>query len=131
MKKYIAEWRGKKIVLDEDDYKKLLERFDLNNFVEEKLCGYNIYTIYLTNQTFCPLCKKHFDCQGCPFDLYPRDTGCVKIIAEVLEETIKNPFSAVQIYRNNINLVYNIEKGKRVVTLIRELLITRFKIVEE
>ncbi len=127
MKRYVAEWKNMKIVLDEDDYKKLLERFDLNNFVEGEWSG----GLYLTNQTPCPLCEAYFNCKGCPFDLYPQDTGCVKIIAEALKETIEKPFLVMNISRGRINLVVDIEKGKQIVALLRELLVTKFKVVEE
>ena len=127
MKRYVAEWKEDRIVLTEDDYKTLLERFDANNFVEGECRG----RLYLTNQILCPLCKKHFNCQGCPFDLYSRDTGCMKIIAEALEKTFINPFVNMHIYRTGINLASDIEKGKRIVTFIRDLLVTKFKVVEE
>lgn len=127
MKKYVARWKGDKIVLDQDDYKTLLERFDLNNFVEKKWQG----RPYIINHTRCTLCKSYYGCIGCPFDLYPPAAGCIKIIEEVLEKTIKDPLSVVSINRSSIVLFYNIKKGKQAVALLRELLITNFKLVEE
>ena len=123
MKKYVAKWEGKEIVLNQDDYKILLERFDLNNFG----------TIYgrPLNRIRCSLCYKYKDCSGCTFDLYRKDVGCLKIITEVLKEIGQKPFENMFIDRNSVWLTHNVEEGKRAVAFIRELLITRFQAVEE
>jgi len=123
MKKYIAEWRGKKIVLSQDDYKILLERFDINNF--ETIHGRPLNLIH------CSLCYKYKECGGCTFDLYRKDVGCIKIITEVLKEIAQKPFENMFIDRNSVWLTHNVEEGKRAIALIRELLITRFKVMEE
>ncbi len=125
MKKYVAKWKRKKIVLTQDDYKILLERFDLNNFE-------TIHNRFI-NRIPCPLCKddKHNECRGCPFDLYRKEVGCIKIITEVLKEINQKLFKNMFIDRNSVWLPNNVEEGKRSVAFIRELLITRFKLMEE
>lgn len=123
MKKYVAKWKRKKIVLTQDDYKILLERFDLNNF--EIAHGRPF------NRIPCPLCHKYKECRMCPFDLYRKEVGCLKIITEVLKEINQKPFENMFIDRNSVWLPNNVEEGKRSVAFIRELLITRFQVVEE
>jgi len=125
MKKYVAKWKRKKIVISQDDYKILLERFDINNF--ETING------RLLNRIPCPLCHKYKDCRGCTFDLYRKEVGCIKIMTEVLKEINQKPFENMFIDRNSIWfwLHRNVEEGKRAVASIREFLITKFKAVEE
>jgi len=138
MKKYVAKWKSKKIVLNPDDYKILLERFDLSNFVKETSHRRHGPSLgkpvsYLTNSISCPLCKTYLDnnCRGCPFDIHSSPASCVSLIREALKRTIREPFDNMDIYENELKIVYDIEEGKRVVALIRELLITKFKVVEE
>ena len=124
MKKYVAKWKRKKIVLSQNEYKILLERFDLSNF--------KVFHNGLINRISCPLCKSDIqeECGGCPFNLYRKDVGCTRIIKEVLKKIVQKPFLNMYIYRNNIKLLHNIEEGRRAIALIRELLITRFQAEE-
>ena len=127
MKKYVAKWEGKEIVLTQDEYKILLERFDLSNFVKEE------NSRYFVNSISCPLCKTYLgdDCRRCPFNIYSSPASCIGILKEALKGTIEELLDSADIYENRIKLVHNIEDGKRLITLIRELLITKFKVVEE
>ncbi len=128
MEKYVAKWKEDRIVLKEDDYKILLERFDLSNFVKEGSDN------YLINRVLCPLCENYFECEGCPFDLfsgYLHPPGCIKIISEVLKRISKIPFQDMFVQKNSVFLCNDIEGGKKSVALIRDLLITKFKVVEE
>lgn len=127
MKKLVAKWEGKEIVLNQDEYKILLERFDLSNFVKEE------NSRYFVNSITCPLCKKYLDnnCRECPFNIYYSPASCIGLLKEALKGTIEELLDSADIYETRIKLVHNIEDGKRLIVLIRELLITRFKVVEK
>jgi len=78
-------FRGHKISIRNDDWRKLKERFDPENAKEE-------------NQRFlikkgCPLCKKYrrnFSCEKCPLDKFSIElkTGCGVLINSIIPTDI-------------------------------------------
>lgn len=88
---YSKIFESKKIRIRNDHYKKLLERFDKNNFKRETVetCGI-LYTI-LENNVPCALCDAFFknmsDCSTCPLAVLVDacdDNGCAYIMRRLL-----------------------------------------------
>ena len=126
MKRYVAEWKDKKIVLTEEDYKTLLERFDIRNFKLEE-------DLYI-NEVFCPLCKKHLvnsrHCGGCTFNkFYNRGRlGCLKILDQISEE-IKAE-QCLELLFDTVNFrSKHFDEATKITSRIRVLLMSKFKLV--
>jgi len=83
MKKYVANWEGKEMILTKKDYKILLKRFDIKKF--------KLIDGYYVNEVACPLCDKFIDnqCSGCTFNKFygsNHSFGCIGILKRISEE---------------------------------------------
>lgn len=127
MKKYVANWEGKEMILTKKDHKMLLKRFDIKNF---KLKG-----SYYANEVACPLCEKFFDnhCSGCTFNKfgvrYNFDFGCIGILRQISEE-IKSSDRYLNLCCSNINFSSNhLDENSKFITHVGGLLSTEFQLM--
>ena len=113
---------GQEIKIRNDDYKKLLRRFDVGNANKEGLI-----------QASCSLCGRHFtggtyfvgNCGDCPFSVLQTgyDFGCIKWMLSLGSITEKY-LDDVNLYRNYI-VVYT-ENGRKAIQRIHQSLVEDF-----
>jgi len=125
MKKYVANWEGKEMILTKKDHKKLLKRFEIKNF---KLKG-----SYYENEVACPLCDKFIDnqCSGCTFNKYSgrHNFGCIGILKQISKE-IKSNNQHLNLCVSNINFSSkNFDEVSKFIIHIKGLLSTEFQLV--
>ena len=124
MKKYVAKWKSKKIVLSEKDYNQLLYRFDINNFTRTDY--------WFINDTSCPLCDRYWDnkCRKCTFNKFGKNIGCFHVMCWAAKPS-KIPFHAVSLGRNKASFLAKYEnEGTETFKIIHKLLLEKFKVVE-
>lgn len=126
MKKYVANWEGKEMILTKKDYKTLLKRFDIKKF--RLINGYHV------NNVTCPLCEKFIDnqCNGCTFNKFygsSHSFGCIGILKQISKE-IKSNNQHLNLCVNNINFSSNhLDENSKFIIYIGELLSTKFQLV--
>jgi len=126
MRRYIAEWEGKKIILTEKDYEILMRRFDIRNFELKE-------TFYYINKVACPLCNKYLmnrHCRGCTFNKFYKSgrPGCTKIMYQISEEMKVHQRLNLSSGQIIFPLKYEHE-AKELIHCIRRLLMTRFQLM--
>jgi len=128
MKKYVAKWKSKKIVLSEQDYNQLLHRFDINNFT-----GADYQFI---NDTSCPLCDRDLSnkCRKCTFNKFvkaERNIGCFHLIRQAVKP-FKLSLHTISLGRDRASFPVKYKnEGTKVFKTIHKLLLTEFKAVEK
>ena len=125
MKKYVANWEGKKIVLTKKDYKILLKRFEAKNF--------ELINSFYVNDVICPLCKKYIKdtCNGCTFSKFDADNsfGCIEILNQIYEEIKVG--TCLNLGRNQINFsLARKDEATKLINYVKGLLLTEFQLVE-
>lgn len=125
MRKYVAEWKGKKIFLTEEDYERLSMRFDIRNFDLGQ-------TLYI-NRVVCPLCKKYLTnnlCIGCTFNKFNDrvNSGCFRILDQISKEIkviqclyLCDDYIAFRLSHKN--------EATELINYVKELLLTEFQLV--
>ena len=125
MKKYVAKWKSKKIVLSEQDYNQLLHRFDINNFTKIGL--------WFINDTTCPLCNRNWDnkCRKCTFNKFGKNIGCFKLIYQVAKP-FKIYLHVISLGRERVSFLAKYKnEGTKAFKIIHKLLLEEFKVVEK
>jgi len=125
MKKYVAKWKGEKIILTKKDYKILLKRFNIENF--------QLIEGHYENEVTCSLCEKFIDnqCNGCTFNKLSggHNFGCIGIVNQISEE-IKVSNKYLHLCINNINFSSkHFVEASKLINHINELLLTEFQLV--
>ena len=113
----------KEVKINEKDFKKILKRFDVNNFSNRYRGGF-------TNHIPCPLCEKFTDtCEKCPFQKFEPEPesieqGCMVVIKSILKnfENYKKDIVII-----DDSLEYKNSKGKKHIEKIYKFLIKKFK----
>lgn len=89
---YSKVFQSKKIRIENDHYKKLLERFDINNFMRETVRSCSMTCTLIKNNVPCALCDTFFngnpglyDCSSCPFTVFK--FGCSYVLNQLLPDT--------------------------------------------
>lgn len=107
--------KNKSFQIRNDDYKKLLKRFDIKNFSNN---------FPMVNSIPCALCKRYKNCINCPLDSFrtKQSYGCIIIIKNIIKKTRIPHYISLGIYdvvlfkrkyRKEIEEIYKFLEGAK------------------